>query len=728
MKIQKISVSRGIDWVEIPDANLRVLCGCPADAVKHLIKRGLILSRQVKGVDCETGPNAILLSDILLQNGEFANLAEFPVLQMLYKQGLNLPGHPNNTGRKPLLMGAQEQIESQMRYIYRGNYGLVTHTEFMQAGLSDEQATKMMRLKLKFAYGNIRSTQEFIDSCVIENDAVEIMGGVYIRRLQPNVFEFSYQDETVCVDLNLKPGSNYECAYQLGFRRFEPDYFTIIHSGEGDGWDANRPSMSSIICFQGSIYLIDAGPHLAHTLTALGIGIDQIDGIFHTHAHDDHFAGLTVLMRAGKRVRYFATPLVRASVAKKLSALIGMEGQFDNFFDVHDLEFDNWNNIDGLEVMPIFSPHPVETNIFVFRTLWADGYRTYAHFADIISLNILKGMVTDQDASPGISQHTFDQVQSAYLATYDLKKIDIGGGMIHGEAKDFKEDKSTRILLAHKASELLPEEKEIGSSASFGTVDLLIEGQLNNFNRQAFNYLQANFPGLSLHDLKMLLNFPMTEINPGAILLKEGETPQDILLLLSGRVEKIRSSYNIFGSLSAGLIIGDDILLDQRASSYTYRASSFVRVLKLPAFIYLEIIRRNNLLEPVRHIISMRNFLNRTRLFSEDLPMLVFKRIIDGISEQHYPSGTILSGMDIEQVNFIKSGRLERTNIENKSDILEAYDFFGEEAVLNVPSLFSVKIVEDAEVIQIPGELMEDVPILRWKIFENFNQRTAKML
>jgi hemerythrin len=37
MSIRKIDVARGILWIEVPEANLRVLCGCPADAVKHLI-------------------------------------------------------------------------------------------------------------------------------------------------------------------------------------------------------------------------------------------------------------------------------------------------------------------------------------------------------------------------------------------------------------------------------------------------------------------------------------------------------------------------------------------------------------------------------------------------------------------------------------------------------------------------------------------------------------------
>ena len=37
-----------------------------------------------------------------------------------------------------------------------------------------------------------------------------------------------------------------------------------------------------------------------------------------------------------------------------------------------------------------FSPHPVETNILFFRTLWKDGYVEYAHMADIASFEVLR--------------------------------------------------------------------------------------------------------------------------------------------------------------------------------------------------------------------------------------------------------------------------------------------------------------------------------------------------
>jgi len=69
--MKKIKVAAGIYWVEIPESDLRILCGCPADAVKHLIKKGLVRLEEKKGVACETGPNAILLSDLPFQRALF---------------------------------------------------------------------------------------------------------------------------------------------------------------------------------------------------------------------------------------------------------------------------------------------------------------------------------------------------------------------------------------------------------------------------------------------------------------------------------------------------------------------------------------------------------------------------------------------------------------------------------------------------------------------------------
>ncbi|MBI3513198.1 MAG: hypothetical protein HY060_03910 [Proteobacteria bacterium] len=210
--ITKIEVTPGISWIEIPDADLRVLCGCPADSVKHLARRALIRPTEVGGVACESGPNAILLSDVMVQNGAFCNMAEFPVLQMLYRQGMLLPNHPNNKGIKPLLIGRRDAVESQMQYIYRGNYGLISEEEIRATGASPEQARAMMRLKLRFAFGHIQHPREMLDALVLNGSPgdVEIRGGATVRRVAHNVFEFGFRGERERVDLNLAPFEVYE--------------------------------------------------------------------------------------------------------------------------------------------------------------------------------------------------------------------------------------------------------------------------------------------------------------------------------------------------------------------------------------------------------------------------------------------------------------------------------------------------------------------------------------
>ncbi|MGA1600585.1 MAG: MBL fold metallo-hydrolase, partial [bacterium] len=302
-KIIKNHVAPGIFWLEIPEADLRVLCGCPADCVKHLMREKLIRTHQINGVTCETGPNAILLSDLPIQKGNFANLAEFPVLQMLYRQGMLLPGHPNNNGTKPMLIGREDIVRAQMDYIYRGNYGLTTVEEIMETGISRALAEEMMRMKLRFAFGAIHPSEQLLEGKVVGSGKTEVKNGVFVSREDTNRYKFSYQGETTMVDLTLEPGQHFATPYELGSHRFDRQYFSVLHTGEGDGWDIYRPCMGSILCFQGRIYLIDAGPNIDHSLNAMGISSNEIDGIFHTHAHDDHFSGLTTLIRSDHRIK-----------------------------------------------------------------------------------------------------------------------------------------------------------------------------------------------------------------------------------------------------------------------------------------------------------------------------------------------------------------------------------------------------------------------------------------
>ena len=724
--MEKIRVCNGIYWVEIPEAGLFIQCGCPADSVKHLMKRGLIITKEKGGVSFETGPNAILLSDLAVQNGDIANLAEFPVLQMFYRQGMILPNHPNNTGVKPLLIGSKNQVSAQAEYIYRGNYGLVTEEEITASGVSQEQAHEMMRLKRRFAFDNICKTEDLLDTLVVEKEPVELRNDVFVRRKNFNVYEFEYKGDTVEVDLNLDRKIHYESAFQLGHHIFQREYFSLIHSGEGDGWDVNRACMSSVLIFQGRIYLIDAGPNIHYTLTALGISTNTIEGIFHTHAHDDHFAGLTTLLRSDHMIKYYATPLVRASVQKKLCALMGMEeDQFSQFFDVRDLEFDEWNNIDGLEVKPIFSPHPVETSIMYFRTLWEKGYKTYAHLADTVSLEVLDGMVTDDETRSGVTREFYDRVKKDYHIPADVKKIDIGGGLIHGQAVDFTEDRSERLILCHVPRELTKAEKEIGSNAVFGMQEVMIRATQQYPLQTAFRYLNTYFPDAPHSELNMLLNCPVVLHNVGSILIRRGAVVSTLFLVLNGVVEYIRADEGVSNTLSAGSLLGEISGIMREPTHGTFRANSYVKTLNIPASLYHEFARRNNLYDNILRIHDRRHFLSSTRLFGDLVSYPIQNRIAQNMTPKPLSAGTILSAPAKSGMCMVESGELEILSMDDRViETLEPGGFYGEDYVLfDREPLFSARAKTETRVYHVPSDCIRDIPIVRWKLMETFERR-----
>jgi len=723
--LKKVKVSSGIYWVEIPEADLFIMCGCPADSVKHLIKKGLITTEYKEGLLCETGPNAILLSDIPVQKELFVNLAEFPVLQMLYRQGMVIPDHPNNKGLKPLLIGIEQEVRAQSDYIYRGNYGLNSIEEITAAGISPSHAEELMRIKLKFAFDNIRKTEELLETRIVANESVELRNGVFIKRQGLNQYDFSYKGQTVSVDLNLLPHEEYEPPYHLEYYKIQRDYFSVIHTGEGDGWDINRPCMASIICFQGKIYLVDAGPNLLSTLQALGIGVSEIEGIFHTHAHDDHFNGLTALLRSDHKLKYYSTPLVRASVMKKLAALTSMnESYFENFFEIHDLDFDLWNNIEGLEVKPVFSPHPVETCIMFFRTPGKDGYQTYAHLADIAAFGVLKRMVDNDDAQSGISPEYYEKIKNDYLTPVSLKKIDTGGGMIHGNPEDFKYDASRKIILSHSALPHTDKQKEIGEDASFGAVDVLIPANCDYSMPLFFKSFQAYFPQIPPNEINMLFNCPTLLFNPGAIIIKKGIKNEDVFFTLSGLLEFIVADLGINHKLTAGSILGELSCLMENEARGTYRAVSYVKALQIPCWLYIEFLQRNGIYDTAKKGAGKRRYLQHTWLFGERISCPLKNIISQSMKMETFDQGETLPFGVNSGLFMLYDGELSIFSRSKQIEYVKPGGFYGEEEIiLGSTSLFKARAEEPSTVYRIPAGVIKNIPIVQYKLLEVFEKR-----
>ncbi len=728
--MEKLKVANGIWWVEVPEADLRVLCGCPEDSVKHLMKRGLIQEKQKGGVSFETGPNAILLSDTPSQKGSFANLSEFPVLQMLYRQGMIIPNHPNNTGRRPMLIGLEDQVRSQSEYIFRGNYGLASEEELTAAGMSAATARESMRVKRWFAFGKIRRTEDLVDMKVVSKAATELVPGVYVHRKGLNRYEFLSGGEAVEVDLNLGPQEEYEAPYDLGSRVIRREHFSVIHIGEGDGWNPARPCMGSIVCFQGRLYLIDAGPHILSSLAALGVSVSEIEGIFHTHCHDDHFAGLTSLVRSDRRLRSFAVPWVRASVEKKLSALMGLDARrFGRFFEIHDLAPGEWTSIDGLEVRPVDSPHPVETTVLFFRASWERGYKTYTHLADLPSVDVLDRMATKDGRKDGMSPSARDEFLREMFQPADVKKVDAGGGIIHGRAADFKEDGSRKIIFSHMSTPLTEEELELGSTAAFGLSDVLIPVRHQAYLlRSAHGYLRSYFPGTPAHELGLFTNCELTNFNAGTIMIKKGEANQEIYLILSGVADVIGREEGFHNRLSAGALAGELSGFLGEPSHRTFRAASHVTTLRIPCEMYRQFVRRNGLDETVRRVHENRKLLFNSRLFGDMTAFDAQSAIARVMARRTLARGELAPHSDAQELYLLAEGEVILLSAGLVLETLKPGDHWGEGAVLGgMPAICEARAETDSVYFAIPGDTLTELPSVQWNLLESFDRRMKRL-
>ncbi|MGR9101374.1 MAG: bacteriohemerythrin, partial [Gammaproteobacteria bacterium] len=382
-----------------------------------------------------------------------------------------------------------------------------------------------------------------------------------------------------------------------------------------------------------------------------------------------------------------------------------------------------------LEVMPVLSPHPVETNVFMFRSLAGDGYRSYIHLADTVSFSVLKKMIRNSDGDPGVSPEYVEEVRRRYLTPASVKKIDVGGGMVHGHVGDFSEDKSNKLILSHTSSPLNNQEKEIGSFVAFGTVDVLIPNYSEFAKRSAYEYLSSYFPQASRPQLRGLLNNKLVTFNPGSFIHKEGDEISGIFLILTGNVEIIQRGSDTIREMSSGGIIGDMSALYERATAFSYRTVNYVHAMLFPVRLYQEFIIKNGLRTQIEHLYERRTFLQQTFLLGDSIPYPVQNRIAQTMTEHRFKKGELIDDRHLGVLNFVRQGRIESFIGRDSIEEIGEFGVFGEDMTFfSTSSVFSFRAAEDAKVYQLNGDIIKDIPIVRWKLIELSEKRRRMLL
>ena len=314
-----------------------------------------------------------------------------------------------------------------------------------------------------------------------------------------------------------------------------------------------------------------------------------------------------------------------------------------------------------------------------------------------------------------ISENFYKKVFDNYLQTTDVKKIDAGGGMIHGEAKDFVDDKSRKIILAHSSSPFSQDELRIIESActvKFGSSDLRVPMSKEKFLKdKALQWLQELFPTLSKEELKKLMMYPTAEITRGQKLLFQAQEVEYIPLLLTGQVEQDGMFYPV------GTLLGEANALADLPSSQKIVAVGPVCYLPIPKNPYKNLLKAHKLL---KKRISLLNGCDYLRTF----PMLQYGLCNDQLKSLLQKSEPINLKKNQpvlipnNALGIIESGEVQ-FSAGNKTLKVTDKSVLGLSNILGNSFSWEEKTTTKCQVLCLPAENLLQAPGVRW-----FLQRT----
>jgi hemerythrin len=176
--------------------------------------------------------------------------------------------------------------------------------------------------------------------------------------------------------------------------------------------------------------------------------------------------------------------------------------------------------------------------------------------------------------------------------------------------------------------------------------------------------------------------------------------------------------------LSPGTLIGEIPALMGLTLGETYITTTFVNALEIPLSLYLHFTEKNELLDDLTTMHEKRNFLQKTWLFGESISSPVQNKIARAIVETGYRAGEEIQTGNFSGLFIISKGKISLCLQDQLVEILRSGDFFAEQSFLfNIPCLYRIQAAEDTEVFRVPGDLLLDIPIVRWKLLEAYNKR-----
>ena len=602
--LEVIEICPGSFLLKAPEAGVSLLFNAWPDITKYLIQQ----QHEINGV---------VYPDLRMQTskGISYNLIEFPLLHAMFNQGMVF------RNEKPCIIGTEHQLALASESIRRGLYGFYSAGELADCGLSAAEIDEVVREIEGLSLNGIQPVDELLELVPLvplqelpsEFDATSY-NGVRIWKEDFNVFGIEYQGHRVSIDCTLPAGEEYRPPLNIDVKNVPYRLFQIIDTGEEDGF-STKSCMHTVIQWRDRVICVDLPMNVSYLLGKVSISKTEVDAVIFTHNHDDHIGDFSLLLQMDRKLTIFCPRVIWRAILLKASAVFDMSvDELAEYFDYVPIVYGEEYDYAGLRILAHPSIHSVPCAIYRIRGIVDGKWKTYAHMSDILNFQRCQTLVREGY----LTTHRLAEYKKFVMDPAAVKKIDVGARdgtedfSVHGSWRDFIEDESEHIVLAHTSADALDERAKVqvgqfavaGSARDMG--DRGIHTYQDRYRERALSYLadylfslletQLEDGDLGRHRLRSYLRIladnEIRIIQPYTPFLKKGgqSTFVDVVISGAGSLWDDRNGELVrIATVQAGDVFGDMGVLLKVPRAATVRSDTYMHLLRIPEMLFREI-------------------------------------------------------------------------------------------------------------------------------------------
>jgi len=753
--IEIIQICPGSYLLKVAEADIAWVFNPWPDISKYLIRKQLDF-------------NGVVCPDSRVQNGVSCNLIEFPLLHAMFVQGMIF------RGEKPTLVGTEKQIRLGKESFKRGLYGFYDVSEMENCDLSQTEMENLMREIESLAVGGIKEMDELMDFVPLipleetpSPKTATNYNGVRIWKEAINVYGVEYKEESAKIDCNLASGESYIPPLDIDTKNIPYASFQIIDTGEEDGFSP-KSCLHTIIQWRNKIICIDLPMNSSYLLDKVSLSKNEIDAVIFTHNHDDHIGDISILLQMDKKVTVLCPKIIWKSILLKASNMLDMSIEdLSTYFDYRPILYGEEYDYVGLRILAHPSLHPVPCAIYRIRGIVDQEWKVYGHMSDILNFKRCGKLLEDGS----ITQERYQAYRDFVLDSAQVKKIDVGARTgtedvaVHGAWRDFLDDTSEHIVLAHINREHLEEEATVlvgqvafaGSARNLSgnktsslrtTHDISRQRSINFLRDYMCNLLEDSFFTDSIREeqlqayIEILADNEIRSIQPQTPFLKRGEKSDFACMLISGSASvwiEENGSLKQITVAGAGDLIGDIGVLEVKPRNANVRSENYVHALQIPATLFREVAVLFEIYNPngggvLQRIWQNRPIIQASAIFGQNVPFRFQNKVAQYATKVSLDQGQCFFP-DNDGTKSIYLGKSPehfslRFNDHEVSDIIEP--IFGENNLLT-HGVIEYQVVANRKTTVLKVELgsnldwIMDVPLFKLRLTELASRRKIEL-